>query len=165
MAHSEGQFKVVEVRSGSFAIAWVLLVLVVATAVFGVLQGWADRWFWFDEAIHVLSFFAISLVIALYMYNDALTGYLRHKVLLVFTVVCLAVALGVVWEWAELGFEKLSAQADIIEGKYDTLFDLTMDAIGGALAGGVLILMLRPRPLEPREALKPGFLKQEGHTE
>ena len=134
-----------EVRGGSYTLAWILLVIAIGVAAVGAYLGWAERWNWYDEAIHVFSFFAITLLVALYLYGDALSGYLRHKVLLVLTVVCVAVTLGVAWEWAELAYDRLNGKQSTILGKFDTLLDLVMDAIGGMGAGVVLLVMLRRR--------------------
>ena len=135
----------VEVRRGSYTFAWVLLVVAVGVAAVGAYLGWAKRWPWYDEVVHVLSFFAITLVAALYLYGDALTGYLRHKILLVLTVLCLAVTMGVAWEWGELAYDRMTGGENAILGKFDTLLDLVMDGIGGVIAGVVMLVLLRRR--------------------
>lgn len=134
----------VHVRSGSYALAWVLLLVGIGVAVTGVLLGWAQRWVWYDEAIHTYNFFAASLVLGLHLYGRSLTGYPRRKLLIVLTLLCLAVTLGVVWEWAELAYDRLSGRESVIKGKFDTLLDLAMDGLGGAIAGIVMLTMLRP---------------------
>ena len=138
----------VEVRRGSYAVAWGVLVIAFGVACVGAFLGWAERWVWWDEAIHVFSFFALTLLAALYLYGGALTGCRRHRVLLVFTVVCVAVALGVGWEWGELAYDRLTGKQSVIKGKFDTLFDLVMDGMGGVLAGVVMLAMLRRRDAE-----------------
>ena len=132
----------IEVRDGGHAVAWVLLVIALGIAAAGAYLGWADRWAWYDEAIHVCTFFAISLVASLYLYGGAATDHGRHTLVLVFTVVCVAVALGVAWEWGELAYDRLTGEESVIKGKFDTLLDLGMDAIGGLLAGVFMLAML-----------------------
>ncbi len=137
--------RAVRVRSGSHAVAWLLLVVAVGVATVGATLGWSDRWVWYDEAIHVFSFFAITLLAALYLYGAAMGGYPRHKLLMVFTVVCVAVTLGVAWEWAELAYDRVTGRESVIKGKFDTLLDLVMDGLGGAIAGMLMLAMFGRR--------------------
>ena len=135
----------VDARRGSYVFAWVLLVFALGLAVAGAVLGWAERWIWYDEAIHAFSLFAMTLVAGLHLYGKALTGYAGHKLLLVFTVTCVAVTVGVAWEWAELAYDRLTGAESVIKGKFDTLLDLVMDGIGGLVAGVVLLALLRQR--------------------
>ena len=130
------------VRDGGFATAWALLASALVVSVLGIVFNWYDLRY-FDEAIHAFSFFALSLVAGLYFYGDVLTGYARHKILLVFTVFCLGLAFGVFWEWAEWGYDRLLTDGNTIHGKMDTMVDLAVDGVGAAVAGVALICLLR----------------------
>ncbi len=111
-----------------------------ASAASSIFNLYETLW-WFDEALHGYLSFAISLEVALYGYGTILTGRRRHEILLVLTVAGLGLALGTLWEMAEWVYD-LSASGDVIQGKRDTMLDLTMDLIGGVLAGLLSLRML-----------------------
>lgn len=133
-------------KTGSYAFAWALLAAAVALSTAALFLGWYERWHWFDEVIHAFSFFAATLLLSLYMYGDALTGYLRHRLVLMFAVLCVGLALGVFWEWGEWAYDHLSGKQNVIKGKADTLTDLIMDGLGALAAGLVMFGLLRRRP-------------------
>ena len=133
------------VTPGAFGIGWALLFVAALLAVLGTVFNWYERFAIFDEAIHAFAFFAISLLMGLCLYGDALTGRARHAAALVFVVMCLGLALGVFWEWAEWAYDHWSGTKNVIYGKTDTLGDLAMDGIGALAAGFVMLLMVRRR--------------------
>ena len=118
-----------------------LAVALLADAAGSIFNLYAEFW-WFDEALHFFSSFAITLVLALYAYGALLTGRRRHEVLLVLTIAGLGVALGVLWEMVEWGFD-LVEPGNVIRDKADTMTDLVLDAAGGLLAGILSLIMLR----------------------
>ena len=124
----------VQVRSGSFTIAWILLAVAVVVNIVAFFLNWYDRP-WFDEVIHAYTLFALTSLVGLHLYGNALTGYRWHKPLLVFTLLCVGLALGVFWEWGEWAYDHLFGPKSTIQGKTDTLVDLIMDGIGGLIAG------------------------------
>lgn len=130
------------VRSGGRALAWVLVAIAAALNIAGFVLNWYDRP-WFDEAIHAFSLFAFTLLAAIYLYGRALAGYPRHKLLLVLTILCVGLALGVVWEWGEAAYDHLSGPKSTIKGKYDTQMDLLMDAVGALVAGLLMLALVR----------------------
>ena len=133
------------VTPGAFGIGWTLLFVAVLLAVLGVIFNWYERFAFFDEAIHAFSFFALSLLIGLCLYGDALTGRVNHAAALVFVVTCVGLALGVAWEWAEWAYDHWSGPKNLIHGKTDTLADLAMDGIGALAAGLVMLWLVRRR--------------------
>ena len=142
--HSHDSADGARARGGSFGLAWALVAVALVVSVVGYFLNWYQRFAYFDEAIHAFSFFSITLLTGLYLYGDALTGYARHKVLLVFTLLCVGLAMGVVWEWAEWGYDRLLAdQSNAIKGKADTLADLLVDGAGALAAGIVMLALLR----------------------
>ena len=128
---------------GSYTVAWVLLAVAAVVNTVGLLLGWFERWAWFDEVTHAYSFFAMALVAGLHLYGPSGIADGRHKALLVFTVLCVGLALGVVWEWGEWAYDHLSGPKNAILGKSDTLTDLIMDGIGAAAAGVLMVAMMR----------------------
>ena len=134
----------VHVRRGARGLAWVLAAIAAGVSIVGAMQGWYDRRPWFDEAVHAFSFFAFTLLLALYLYGSTLTGRHGHGVLLVFTVLCLGLALGVFWEWMEFAYDRLSGERNVIKGKFDTQVDLLMDGVGALVAGVVVLWLSRP---------------------
>lgn len=91
----------------------------------------------FDAAIHFFFSFSITLILALYAYGALLTGRRRHKVLLGLTVAGMGLALGTIWEMIEWAYD-LGTAANSIQGKWDTMLDLCMDAAGGGVLVGAL---------------------------
>ncbi len=91
--------------------------------------------------MHSYFSFALTLVLALYAYGALLTGRRRHEVLLVLTLAGLGLALGTLWEMVEWVYDLLVA-TDAIQDKTDTMIDLSMDALGGVIAGFVSLRML-----------------------
>lgn len=109
-----------------------------ASSLFGLYK----TFWWFDETLHGCFSFAATLVLALYAYGALLIGRRRHEVLLVLTVAGLGLALGTLWEMAEWVYDQFDG-ANVILGKKDTMIDLTLDAIGGVIAGLLSLRMLK----------------------
>lgn len=99
------------------------------------------KFWWFDEALTCYFSFALTLVLALYAYGALLTGRRRHEVLLVLTLAGLGIACGTLWEMVEWGYDLL-VPGNAILGKKDTMIDLTLDAVGGLVAGCIGVRML-----------------------
>jgi hypothetical protein len=100
-------------------VAWGLLaVALLADAASSIFELYVKFW-WFDEALHFFSSFAITSVLALYAYGALSTGRRRHEVLLVLTITGLGVALGVLWEMIEWVFELVKPCDLIRKDGYD----------------------------------------------
>lgn len=119
---------------GNRKLAWGLLLVAAAVNAAGYLFNLYPRFVWFDEVVHAYTTFALTLVLALYLYGVVLTGARRHPLLLVLVIASVGLALGALWEVAEWAFDQLVA-GDVIKGKPDTIVDLIMDT-GGAVAAG-----------------------------
>ncbi len=123
------------------ALAWGLFTL----ALLGSAAGWVlnlyQKFWFYDEILHVYSIFAYTLMTALYVYGLVLTGARTHRLLLVLMIGGIGVSLGVVWEIAEWAYDEI-VRPNIIRGKTDTIVDLIMDALGALLAGFVCLTML-----------------------
>jgi hypothetical protein len=97
----------------------------------------------FDVALHAVTIFALTLVLAVHM-RPALPGAWRpasHLAILV----ALGVALGAAWEIAEWTFDALTS-GNAIRGKTDTMTDLVADGAGAALAAWLALTLERRRP-------------------
>ncbi len=125
-------------------VAWSLLAVGLlasaASSIFGLYKVIA----WYDEALHLYLTFAFTLVLALYAYGALVTGLRRHAVLLILTLAGLGLGLGAGWEWIEWLYDSYTG-VNSIKGKQDTMIDLSMDGIGGLLAGIVSIPLLHRR--------------------
>ena len=126
------------IGAGSFVAAWLLAAGAGVLAIAGTIFGWYAL-AWFDEGVYAFTCLAVTLLISLYLYEGLLDRYRRHPVVLVCTVVSTGSAIGVAWEWAESGYDRLAGPANAIPGKTDTLTDLLMDVLG-ALGAGLLML-------------------------
>ena len=105
-----------------------------------------DKFWWYDEAVHFFFFFSITLVMSLYAYGALLTGRRRHEILLVLTIAGLGLALGTIWEMIEWAYD-LGTPVNSIQGKWDTMTDLSIDFGGSALSGILSVVMMnKSRP-------------------
>lgn len=124
-------------------LAWVLLIAGLAVAAVGNTVGWAQRFVWFDELMHFGNGFAVTLVLALHLYANALLPLARGAVLLVLTIMVLGVGLGGLWEIAEWMVDQLLIPGNAIKGKTDTIVDLMLDTVGALLAGVLAVRLAR----------------------
>jgi uncharacterized membrane protein YjdF len=127
-----------------YALAWAMSVVALLVA----MGGWLFNWYrtpWVDAVIHANSFFAATYLAGLYLQRRVINGHRRHRALFVFVVCCVGLAMGVVWEWCEWAYDYVSGPRDSIKGKFDTQFDLVMDALGALAAGLLLLSKLRRR--------------------
>ncbi len=92
----------------------------------------------FDEVVHASTFFAATFVVQRFLGDELPRG--RAAFFLV--LVACGMALGVVWEWMEWGYDFFTAGNSIL-GKQDTQVDLVADTLGAALAAGLLLRIAR----------------------
>lgn len=126
-------------------IVWGLLVVAALVNAAGYLWDLYDRFGWFDEVVHAYTTFALTLPLALLLYDVVLTGAQTQKILFILTVASLGVAIGVLWEIVEWAYDQMVPENAIL-GKLDTIIDLIMDILGGVAAGIVTVTMVRPAP-------------------
>ena len=116
------------------AVVWGFLAL----AALGNFAGYAfdlyQRIWWFDKVIHAYTTFAVTLLVALFLYGRVLTGARDHRFLLVLVIAGFGLGFGTLWEFAEWGYDR-AVPTDAIKGKLDTITDLIVDT-GGALVAG-----------------------------
>ncbi len=68
------------------AVAWGLLAVAVLVNIAGWAFGLYDALWWFDKVLHLYGTFAYTLVLALFAYEEVLTGAREHKLLLILTI-------------------------------------------------------------------------------
>lgn len=134
---ANGTLRENEISGGEKATAWVLLAIAIAANGAGYFINLFQRIGWYDDVVHGYTIFALTLLLALYMYGASLTGAANHSFLLVLTVASVGIAVGALWEVAEWGYDQWFAQGNVIHGKRDTILDLVWDSIGGLIAGVV----------------------------
>ena len=125
------------------AVVWGFVVIAILVNIGGYALNLYDRFVWFDDVIHTYTSFAITLLLALLLYGDVLSGVRRSPLLLVLTVASLGIAIGALWEIAEWGYDQLVPENAIL-GKTDTMIDLILDSLGALTAGIVGIAMIKP---------------------
>jgi uncharacterized membrane protein YjdF len=130
-------------NSGNRAIVWVFVVIAILVNIAGYALNLYDRFGWFDEVIHTYTSFTITLLLALLLYGDVLSGVRRSPLLLVLIVASLGIAIGALWEIAEWGYDQMVPENAIL-GKTDTMIDLILDSLGALTAGIVGIVMIKP---------------------
>jgi hypothetical protein len=128
--------------SGNRAIVWVFVVIAILVNAAGYVLNLYDRFGWFDEVIHTYTSFTITLLLALLLYGDVLSGVRRSPILLVLTVASLGIAIGALWEIAEWVYDQMVPENAIL-GKTDTIIDLILDSVGALVAGIVGIAMIK----------------------
>ena len=95
----------------------------------------------FDEILHAFTTLALTLPIALLLYEITLTGTRSHPLPFIVTVAGMGLAIGAVWEITEWAYDQI-APGNVILGKNDTIIDLIMDLIGSIVAGIVSVEMI-----------------------
>lgn len=140
MASSQGIEK--PITSGEKTTAWILLGLAVAANAAGYFLNWFGQIAWYDDVVHGFTIFALTLVLALYMYGASITGATSHALLFVITVAAVGLAIGGLWEIAEWSYDRV-VEGDVIKGKRDTILDLVWDSMGSLVAGIVALAMVR----------------------
>jgi hypothetical protein len=125
------------------AVVWVFVVVAIVVNIAGYALNLYDRFAWFDDVVHTYTSFAITLLLALLLYGDVLSGVRRSPLLLVLTVASLGIAIGALWEIAEWAYDQMVPENAIL-GKTDTIFDLILDSLGALAAGIVGIAMIKP---------------------
>lgn len=131
-------------------IAWSLLIIAGLAAIAGIksIFNLYETFWWYDEAVHFFFFFSITLVLSLYAYGALLTGRRRHEILLVLTIAGLGLALGTIWEMIEWVYD-LGTPTNSIQGKWDTMLDLSVD-LGGSVLSGILSVIMMNKSRPPR---------------
>lgn len=129
--------------SGNRAIVWVIVVIAILVNAAGYALNLYDRFGWFDEVTHTYTSFTLTLLLALLLYGDVLSGVRRSPILLVLIVASLGIAIGALWEIAEWVYDQMVPENAIL-GKTDTMIDLMLDSLGALAAGIVGIVMIKP---------------------
>ena len=125
------------------AVVWGFVVIAILVNIGGYALNLYDRFVWFDDVIHTYTSFAMTLLLALLLYGDVLSGVRRSPLLLVLTVASLGITIGALWEIAEWGYDQMVPENAIL-GKTDTMIDLILDSLGALTAGIVGIAMIKP---------------------
>lgn len=126
------------------AIVWGCVVVAALANIAGYLWNLYERISWFDEVLHAFTSFALTLPLALSLYGMVLSGAGSHPILFILTAASLGVAVGVLWEIAEWGYDQMVA-GNVIKGKTDTMLDLIVDALGSVVAGIVSVGMVNAK--------------------
>jgi hypothetical protein len=131
------------ITGGEKTTAWILLGVAVAANAAGYFLNWFQQIAWYDDMVHGYTIFALTLVLALYMYGATLTGASVHGFLFVLTAASVGLAIGGLWEVAEWAYDRWFAQGNAIKAKTDTILDLVWDSIGAVAAGVVALAMAK----------------------
>jgi hypothetical protein len=89
---------------------------------------------WFDEAVHLYTLFALTLLLGTLSRRSLLADANEHRLLAVLAIASFGITIGVIWEVWEWGYDQFTS-GNSIEGKTDTMIDLIMDSIGAVIAG------------------------------
>lgn len=122
--------------------AWLLVGLAAAANAAGYLMDLWERFGWYDDVVHFYATFALTLVLALYLYGPVLTGARRSTLPLVLVIASVGLAIGALWELAEWMYDWY-VPGDVILGKPDTMGDLALDAAGAFLAAALAVIFVR----------------------
>jgi hypothetical protein len=131
------------ITTGEKTTAWILLAIAIAANAAGYFLNWFGQIPWYDDVLHGYTIFALTLLLALYMYGASITGASGHAFLFVLTVASVGLAIGGLWEVAEWAYDQAVAPGNAILGKIDTILDLVWDSIGALVAGVVALAMAK----------------------
>lgn len=124
------------------AVIWSLFVFAIIVNIAGYVWDLYDRFWWFDEALHLYTSFALTLALALRLYSRGLAAVRDAKLVLALTVASVGIAVGTLWEVGEWGYDQF-VPTDVILGKTDTIVDLMLDTAGAAAAALVILGMVK----------------------
>ena len=124
------------------AVVWGCMIIALLANIAGYAWNLYSRIRLFDEILHGFTTFALTLPIALLLYQVTLTGAHTRPLLFVLTVASLGLAIGAVWEIAEWAYDQI-VPGNVILGKNDTIIDLMVDTLGSIVAGIVSVGMVR----------------------
>ncbi len=117
--------------------------------------GWAWNLFDtvgpYDEIAHFFTLFAITLSLGFLFYNEVMRGFYSHRIMFVFTITSMGIALGALWEVAEW-LSDFVIPMEIIPGLDDTITDMMLDSGGALLAALVNLWGLNERARAERKA-------------
>lgn len=131
-----------QISSRERVLIWGLLGFAVVVNVAGYALNLYHRFWWFDEALHLYTPFALTLALALRLYDNGLAAVRDSRLVLALTVASVGIAVGALWEIGEWGYDQL-APTDVILGKTDTIVDLMLDTAGAAAALVILRMVKR----------------------
>lgn len=132
---------------GNRALVWFLLGAAALANIAGYVGNLYRQFWWFDEALHGFTMFAVTLLLGLLVYGTVLTGARDHSLVLILVVASIGVALGGLWEVAEWAYDQMAA-ANAIKGKQDTIIDLIVDTVG-AVAAGIMVTAMVDKQRSP----------------
>lgn len=125
-----------------FSTTTILLVLLQNAAHF---LGWYNTFYSFDKIMHTLGGFWVAQAVFLLFARYNLFSFEKERFLIAcILLVSVAMLLGVVWEWFEVGINYISYwhRGVILENHlvpWDTASDLLFDFIGSALAAVIFL--------------------------
>jgi hypothetical protein len=118
------------IRAKVHLFAWMLLAVSVLINLASFVWDLYDQVWWYDKVVHIFTSFAFTLPLPALLRGRVLTGFRRHRFLMVVLITCLGVALGTFWEIFEWGFSQLWGDPNLLEKRVDVVTDLIVDAIG-----------------------------------
>jgi len=124
------------------AVMWGFFAVAVVVNIAGYVWNLYNRFRWFDEVLHFYTVFALTLALALRLYDRGLADLREYKLILALVVASVGVTAGTLWEIGEWGYDQI-VPANAILGKTDTVIDLILDTAGAALAAVVIVRVTR----------------------
>jgi hypothetical protein len=120
------------------ALVNLLVVAAGAANAVGLVWDLYTKLWWFDEAMHLYTPFALTLLLGVLARRSLLTSSRHQWVWSILAIASFGIAIGTLWEMLEWGYD-LVTSGNSIQGKMDTMIDLVMDSIGAILAGWLCV--------------------------
>jgi len=135
-----------------------ITLFIFAAQVLGEMHGFYDKISWWDTMLHMTSGIILGLVGFLFVYLLNENGDKNVNLSPVFVVIvafCVAITMGVFWEFFEYGVDRLLGynmqkfRLPGQDGLVDTMNDLIVDAVGALIAciGGWIYMKKKKDPL------------------
>lgn len=105
----------------------------------------------YDEIAHFFTMFAITLSLGFLLYNEIMRGFYNHRLMFIWTITSMGIAIGALWEVAEWLADFFFAR-QIVSGLTDTVTDIILDSAGALLAALLCLWGLNERVQVERAA-------------
>jgi len=143
----------------------ILIVVFIYAAIYlGEVQGFYDRFWWWDVALHGISAIGFGLIGFIILFVIYKSGKLKTNPFWIAAFsFAFAMAIGGMWEIFEFAMDQLFGLNMQKSGLIDTMLDLIVDALGGLFAATLGYFYLKGELKFSFESLMKRFIRNNPH--